>query len=100
MSQSLSQEKRQEWKNIIHRQEESGMSIKSWCCKNGICLHKFYYWKKHLLPEVLNRACFTELTDQKSPGIIIECKGIRIYLNRDFDSLTLQQCLSVLGERC
>ena len=100
MSQPSSLEKKQEWKNLIHKQKESGLPVKCWCRENKISFSKFYYWKKRLLSKPLSRLCFTELTDKKTAGIIIECKGAYIYLDRCFDPLTLKRCLSALEERC
>ena len=88
--------KRQEWKNKILKQKESGLSIESWCRENGMASHLFHYWKKQFFPETSSRNNFTELADNTKAGIVIEYKGARIYLDKSFDPMVLKSCLSIL----
>lgn len=99
MTKPFSQEKRQEWKENILKQRESGLSINFWCLENNIASHTFYYWKNKLFPKTdLTRSCFTELTDENGTGITIEFQAFCIHLDRQFDSSTLKRCLEVLKE--
>ena len=100
MSLPLSQEKKQEWKNIILKQQESGLSIKHWCMENKISAHRFYYWKQRLVSNSINALSFTELKDNDETGIFLEHKRIRIYLKRHFDPVILKRCIKVLEEQC
>ena len=102
MPKPLSPEKRLEWEEKIQQQQASGLSIERWCLKAQIKTHTFHYWKDRLHPKVLlDRSCFTELSNAKSPGISIEYQGIRIHVDNQFDSITLQRCLAVLmGVKC
>lgn len=96
MAGPISLKKRQEWKSKILKQKESGLSIESWCRKNEIASHLLHYWKKQLFPESFSRSCFTELTNNRKAGIVIECKGVRIYLESCFDPAVLKTCLAIL----
>jgi len=107
MPQPFSEEQKQQWKERILKQRESGFSIASWCRKNNIVIHNFYYWQDKLFPKtILDRSAFTEIPDQnrtvvpdlKKTGIIIEYQQIRIHLDRHFEPKTLKQCLEVLKE--
>lgn len=99
MRQPPSEDKKQEWQERFRRQRESGQSIKQWCRENQIITQTFYYWRVKLFSKpLLNRPDFTELADIKESALIIECEGIRIHLDKDFDSCTLKRCLAILKE--
>jgi len=103
MPQPLSEEKRLEWKNIILKQQESGLSISHWCKQNNFCSRHFYYWREKLFPTNLNQLSFTKLSNVKEASkthIILECKGVRIYLDRHFDPVALKRCLAAIGGQC
>lgn len=95
MPKPLTPEKKQEWKDKIHEQEKSGLSIEGWCRENQIPSYVFHYWKKRLFPKTnLTPASFTELVNPKGCTIDIECQDVRIHL----ESSTLKQCLKILKE--
>ena len=99
MPEPLSEEKKQEWKDRIQKQHESGLSIKCWCEKNDVSSRVFYYWRFKLSQKTsLTRSQFTEITDSRDVGISIECNGVRIHLEKHFDALILKRCLSILKE--
>lgn len=99
MPQSQSEERRQAWEEKIRNQRDSGLSITRWCRENQIATQTFYAWRAKLYPKpALGRHHFTELTDTKSMGIIVEYKDTRIHLNKDFDSAIFKQCLTLLRE--
>ena len=110
MSHPLSEEMRQQWKEKILKQKESGLSVTNWCYKNNTTIHSYYYWKQKLFPkQSLDRSAFTEVpnktkcksSDLKSAGIALEHQGMLIHLEKHFDTLTLKQCLDVLmGAKC
>lgn len=102
MAQPLSSTEKQKWQERIFQQQESGLSIKQWCCNHQILPHIFYYWKKrlHSANTPLNRSSFVELPQQakKETGITIEYCEFRVHLNKNFESSILKQCLTVLKE--
>lgn len=88
------------WKNLISEQIESGLSIPLWCRQKGIPLYNFRYWHKKLFPKLIERSAFIEMTSQQtSLGINLEFHGVKIHLEPEFDSQTLQKCLEVI-KRC
>jgi hypothetical protein len=97
MPRPLSAKKKLEWEEKIRQQRESGLSIERWCKQNTIAPHVFHYWKTRLFPKhPLTRSCFTELKTAPKTGISIEYRGIRIHLDKCFDSTTLKSCLLAL----
>ncbi len=106
MPQPVSEETKQKWKEKILNQQESGLSIASWCRQNNIVVHTFYYWRdKFFLKTALNRSDFaeipnekkTEISNQKS-GITIEYRGFHISVDHQFNSSVLKQCVQILKE--
>ena len=97
MPQPISQEKKAEWENKINQQKSSGKRVREWCRENQIHPRVFYYWKSKLFSKTIDRSCFTEITNSKNTDIIIGCQGIRICLDKHFDSTSLKYCLAMLG---
>lgn len=50
-----------EWAILIQNQATSGLTVRDWCAKNNLTIHKYNYWKR-LLKE--------ELVDQVLPDIV------------------------------
>lgn len=96
MTLPISQEKQEEWKNKIQQQKTSGKSVSDWCRENQIKPKVFYYWRSKFFPAILQRSSFTELTSSRNTGIVIECGGVRICLEKHFDLTTLKHCLTAL----
>ena len=101
MSKPKDHQKKAEWEDKISQQKASGKSIAEWCRDNQVHPRSFYYWRLRCFPKDIDRSCFTELTNEKSTGISIEYQGIRIFLDKDFDLITLKNCLTALrGIKC
>ena len=102
MPQPISETVKQQWKENITKQRESGFSIAFWCLQNNIADHVFYYWRRKLFSEdIPKRSTFTELTIENKnvkSGITIEFKGILVHLDREFDNTTLKQSLEIIGK--
>ena len=99
MPQPSSSEKVLEWEEKIRQQKLSGLSIERWCRQNQVTACSFHYWKKRLLaPEHLTGSSFTELKDQNKSGVIFECNGICLRVDKHFELSTLKACLAVLME--
>jgi len=103
MPKPFSEDKKQQWKENILKQRESGLSVAVWCRENNFNIHCFGYWQKKLFPKILDSSAFTEIKERKIPeefvrkgaGISIEYQGIHIHLDKCFDSSVLKQCLDV-----
>ena len=97
MPKPISVEKKIEWEARIHQQRESGLSIDRWCRQNQLTSCSFHYWKNRFQPKrELTRSCFAELPIDQGTGIAMEYQGIRILIDKSFDSTTLRNCLSIL----
>ena len=95
-------QKLQEWEEKIRVQKQSGLAVIAWCHQNGVPYHCFKYWRSRLMqtPD-LARSSFKELADNPSgSGVVIEKKGLRIHVAKDFDVSTLSQCLRALDKLC
>ncbi|MFI5343303.1 MAG: IS66 family insertion sequence element accessory protein TnpA, partial [Chlamydiales bacterium] len=58
-----------QWKENILKQRQSGLSIASWCRRNDIKDHVFYYWQNKLFPkETLEGSSFTEIPLERKKG--------------------------------
>ena len=102
MASLSSEEKRAAWKKIIYQQQASGKGVSQWCRENQVHPRVFYSWRLKIFPKTFDRSCFIELSDdKKNTGIVIEYQGVRIYLDKHFDSITLKNCLIALrGIKC
>lgn len=104
MSKPFSEEKKQEWEQLILQQKESGLSVRCWCQKNEITIDSFNYWRGKLFPKSLDRSSFKELTSvqDKTPfneaKISIEYQGFCIHLGQCSDVSVLKRCLQALKE--
>lgn len=86
----------QEWTEKLADWSNSGLSIAAWCRQNDEGYHRFLYWRKRLgtrQPGGTGR--FVELRLGQSP-LCLECNGIRIHVERGFDSGLLGDILSLL----
>lgn len=99
------QKNAQHWQGIIQDQKNSGLSIRSWCNKNGINQGSFFYWKKRLVAESEQEVCFAEISlsddsGNSAPGAVPFDAPVHIQY-RDFEilvgeSATCMQIVSVL----
>jgi hypothetical protein len=106
MPRPASEERRQQWKEAILKQRESGLSITSWCRQSQIDVHTFNYWRNKFFPKAtIDRSDFKEIPNRhntdipnKETGILLKYQGISIHIDKHFDYSTLKQCLNALKE--
>ena len=96
------------WKEKVLEWQTSGKSIQVWCIENHIPLSTFYGWKARLekSPDKSSAKSqaikvtqeFMELKDQPSSsiGLILECEGVKIHLQPNFNAVILRKCLDCL----
>jgi hypothetical protein len=96
------QSQREEWQQRLTQWETSGIvSAAEWCRKHQINVDQFYYWKSRLTKKSLTPKDFVELPPTEAPGIQLECNGVRIHLETNFDPILLVRCISLLkGSPC
>jgi hypothetical protein len=100
------EEVRQQWKENILKQRESGLSIGSWCRQNNIAVCTFRYWQDKIFPKPpFDHSAFKEIlgvgktaASRNTSGIFLEYQEICIHIDKQFDPATLKQCLKALKE--
>jgi len=90
--------KSRDWEQKIQKQKQSGLSVSRWCQENQVPYNTFVYWKRRFVRVApLERQSFVELAENSSKsGIQLECDGIRVNIEKGFDSSTLARCLQAL----
>lgn len=94
-----SEEKRNEWKNLIEQQRQSGLSIDKWCLKNQIRPHAFHYWKEKLYPRPLEKSSFSEMRIKRPSTISLTARGLCIRIDGDCDPVLRKQLFAVFAEQ-
>lgn len=80
----------QQWAQVIHARNESGLTVKDYCEENSISENAYYYWLRKIRETAIEEAGgqFAELTAPAKPdantcgtaGVIIEINGARIQI--------------------
>lgn len=104
MTKRFSIAQRNQWKEKILSQQQSGLPISSWCRQNNIPIHNFYYWKGKLFPKPsLDQSSFVELQDNADKNahssiksISIDIHRIRIQADPQMDNSNLKQLIAEL----
>jgi putative transposase len=99
--------KNDQWASKIDEWSQSGTSARTWCHDNKVGYRSFLAWRKRLQvqpkPKITSsfKAGFVELKNcpKSSPGIYLECEGIKIHLSSEFEADVLKKCLEVLRRR-
>jgi transposase-like protein len=90
-------ERREEWRQRIEEQEESGVSIGAYCKQHGIAEHVFYGWRQRVRSD--ERVSFALVkakpsTEEAQPIELMLGTGERLRIPRD--EATLAMVLRVL----
>jgi len=101
--QRVSESERAAWNKQVQDWRESGQSIAAWCRQHDLAYHAFFYWRKRFAPETIAthstpRKEFFELEDPgtEETGVHVECSGVRISLDRNFDEGCFLRCMRAL----
>lgn len=102
MPSQASLEKQREWKALIERQKQSGLSIEKWCLQNQLRPHTFHYWRDKLFPKQLQKSNFTELKTKKlDTTISLQTHGVCIRIDSDCDPNIRRQLFALfVGGSC
>ena len=107
MSKQVSESIRNQWKERVTNQRQSGLTIAAWCQQNHFTVQTFYYWRDKLFPKAssIHRADFKEIVEQQNvdipshrSGVCLQYQIFCIHLDLQFDVATLHQCLKALKE--
>ena len=97
------QTRREQWRAMIDKQAQSGLSIRAFCIQEGVRDADFYHWRKRLREAEPMRFALVEAggTALSAPGPIELhlASGDRLKIGAGVDAATLRAVLSVLRER-
>ena|ERR1700728_1464011 len=97
MPNPASEDKQLEWKNLIEKQGQSGLSVEKWCLQNQLSPHVFHYWKKKLFPKRLQKSSFTELNMRRPDEISLQVRGLYIRMGSDCDPRLRKQLFDLFA---
>ncbi len=96
----------QQWAQVIHAKNESGLTVKDYCEQNSLSENSYYYWLRKIRESTIEAAGdhFAELTaPAESPayagstaGVSIELNGAKIRVEDPCCRSTLAMVLEVL----
>ena len=105
MKQSLQQmnadRRAQEWSQRIANCRSSGISVREWCCREGLSEKTYYYWQHKLYQMMSEERSFVELpVEQPAPvGEIIasvQCGSIRADIHAGADEAAIKALLRAM----
>lgn len=94
--------KREYWRELIARQERSGMTVHAFCAQQSVTEASFYSWRKQLQA---NRSVSFALVEPRdgehrpAPVEFVLPSGERVQVAPGADAATLRMVLAVLRER-
>jgi transposase len=96
---SKTQEARREvWRELIAKQQQSGLSVRAFCQRHGTSEYSFYHWRKRLAEELPMKFALVE-TGPRAPAVeVMLVSGERLRIVPGVDATTLRLVLSVLRE--
>jgi transposase-like protein len=96
---------RDDWKQLISEQQQSGLSVKAFCQKQGVGDALFYSWRKRIAEERSTRFALvaTNGTVASPPALqrlqLVLPSGERLEIPSSTDEATLRTVLGLLRER-
>ena len=89
---------KEEWKNRVEEQRQSGQSISAWCRQEGLSKDQFYYWRKRLSDEggAVTEGSFVRI-DKVEPVELVLGGKVSLRIPANFDGVSLKRLLEVLG---
>jgi len=103
---ALNNDRRQFWQMVMETRKGSGLSVTTFCKKEGISEAAYYYWRKKLVgtdPKSNRKTppAFIEVALPQSNATVLELvlsSGNTLRINPGADYKTLSQVLSILRE--
>ena len=90
------------WRELISQHGQSGLSVKEFCHKQGICEQSFYAWRKRLANDQPTRFALVETGGAASnrPALeLVLASGERLHIALGVDETTLRTVLAALRQR-
>jgi hypothetical protein len=95
--------RREQWRELLAKQSQSGLSIQAFCARQGLREKAFYYWRRLLRSaEPVAFALVETGTAQRSGEARLElhlASGERLEIAPGVDAASLRLVLAVLRER-
>jgi transposase-like protein len=90
------------WRQLVAKQQESGMSVRIFCEQHGTSEYSFYHWRKRLREQLPMKFALIE-TSQSAPATVavlevILTSGERLRIVPGIEAGTLRLVLSALRE--
>jgi transposase-like protein len=94
--------RREFWRQLIAKQEQSGVSVRALCQEHGASEHSFYQWRKRLAQQLPVRFALVETgrgAHVRAEAVeVILTSGERVRITPGVDAATLRLVLSILHE--
>ena len=92
-----------EWAGKISECRNSGMAVKTWCQKNGVCEQTYYKWQRRLfeMAQAQQEVSFTEVTPVRpvtcgNVVVTVRIAGAEADIHSGADAATVETVLRVL----
>jgi putative transposase len=89
------------WTELIHQQQQSGLSVSAFCRDRGFSDQAFYYWRKRLSGREPVRFALVAADGAPAdppPIELLLASGDRLRIVPGTDALTLRTVLNILRE--
>jgi hypothetical protein len=80
------------WRQLIARQQQSGMSVRVFCQQHRTSEYSFYHWRKRLREQLPMKSATVAVLE------VILSSGERLRIVPGIDAATLRLVLSILHE--
>jgi transposase len=89
------------WRELISQHGQSGLSVKEFCHKQGICEQSFYSWRKRLTSDQPARFALVETSGALNrPALeLVLATGDRLHIAPGVDEATLRTVLAAVRQR-
>ena len=89
------------WRQLVAKQQQSGISVRAFCQQHGTSEYSFYHWRKRLRQQLPVKFALVETT-QGAPTVavleVILTSGERLRIVPGIEAGTLRLVLSLLRE--
>lgn len=107
-----SEEKREFWSHVFELHQESKLSLRAFCDREGLKDHQYHYWRRRLLSTSTSEkgrhdAFVTMAFSSPRPavqtrsdgcGMAIVCGNVRLELAKGFDDVEFLRAIRLLGD--
>jgi transposase-like protein len=95
----MNHERANYWRQIIGRQERSGLSVKAFCRQEELCAHSLYLWRRRLNQRQAESFAVLEVKPDPSECVALEvtlANGDRVRIPSGVDGGTLRSVIAAL----